>query len=72
MTNEDLLVHMVEDWAEHLLPEDPDAGKAAAAAALLAYCGGASVSEACRQACTLIVGWSLHPSRCASAFTLSR
>ena len=72
MTNEELLVHIVEDWAERLLPDDLDAGKTAAAAALLAYFGGASVSEACREGRALIMGRRAHPSRRASALTLPR
>ena len=62
MEIEELLAHIVEAWAANMLPDDPAAAAAAAGAAIDAYAGGASVSEACHQARTLLASWARHPS----------
>jgi len=60
---EELLAHIVEAWAAEILPEEPHAAAAATEAAVSAYTEGASVSEACYEARTLLGSWARHPSR---------
>jgi len=60
---EELLAHIVQAWAAEMLPEEPQAEAAAAQVAVSAYMGGASVSEACYGARTLLGSWARHPSR---------
>lgn len=68
MTNEELLVDIVETWATEIMPDDAESGRAAAAVALHAYVAGASVSEACREARSFLRGRAAHPSRrCSSS-----
>ena len=63
MEIEELLAHIVEAWAADMVPDEPQASAAAAEAAVSAYTGGASVSEACYEARALLSGWAPHPSR---------
>jgi len=63
MTCEELLMELVRSWVEDALPGDTEAAEDAAAVALRAYAGGASVSEACAEARRLVVSWSRHPSQ---------
>jgi hypothetical protein len=45
------------------MPGEPGAANTASAAALRAYAGGASISEACIEARRVVGSWSRHPSR---------
>ena len=57
MEVEELLAHVVEAWAAEMLPDELHAAAAAAEEAVCAYSRGASVSEACREARTLLTNW---------------
>ncbi len=57
-----LLAGLVRDWVRGALPGEEDAAERAVALAERAYAGGASVSEACREARAFIGSWSRHPS----------
>ena len=63
MEIEELLAHIVKAWAAEMVPDEPQASAAAAEAAISAYAAGASVSEACYEARTLLGSWARHPSR---------
>lgn len=58
-----VLDRAVRDWVEQVLPGEPGAANAAAAVALRAFVGGASVSESCIEARHLVGSWCQHPSR---------
>jgi hypothetical protein len=62
VTDEKLLVSMVQTWGAELFPDDPQVGRRAAALALSAYMGGASLSEACREARVFLAGRARHPA----------
>lgn len=62
MTHELLLAGLVRDWASGVVPGEPAAANAAAAVALRCYAGGASVSEACREARRFVECWARHPA----------
>jgi hypothetical protein len=63
MSAELILEGTVRSWVDQVLPGEPGAADAAAAVAILAFSGGASVSEACIEARRLVGSWSRHPSR---------
>jgi hypothetical protein len=63
MTAELILDNNVRSWVGHVLPGEPGAANAAAAVAVRAFSGGASVSEACIEARRMVGSWSRHPSR---------
>jgi len=62
VTNELILAEMVRAWVDRQYPGDARAADRAAAIAEGAYAGGASVSEACRDAERFVGSWSCHPS----------
>lgn len=62
MANELLLAGVVREWAEGAWPGDSDAADGAVSVAIGCYAGGASVSEACREARGFLRGWARHPS----------
>ena len=62
MSDVDLLISTVQTWAAELFPDDPHVGKRAAALALSAYMGGASLSEACHEARVFLAGRAHHPA----------
>ena len=57
-----LIANLVRDWAGRMLPGEPGVAERAAAQAVRCYAGGASVSEACREARRFVECWSHHPS----------
>ena len=57
-----LIADLVRDWVEGLLPGEPAAADGAVGVALRCYTGGASVSEACREAQAFTSSWARHPS----------
>ena len=60
---EGVLAEQVRTWADQVAPGVPGLADAAVARALMCYAGGASVSEACREARRLLGSWLRHPSR---------
>ena len=62
MSNELLLAGAVREWAEKVWPGEPAAAEGAVTVAMRCYAGGASVSEACREARGFLRGWARHPS----------
>jgi hypothetical protein len=50
LTPELVLAETMKSWAEQVFPGDKQAADLAVFIALRAFCGGASVSEACREA----------------------
>jgi hypothetical protein len=62
VTDEELLVAVVQTWAAELFPDDRRVGRWAAALALSAYVGGASLPEACREARVFLGGRARHPA----------
>lgn len=62
MSHEVLLVGLIREWTEGVLPGQPAAADAAAGVALRCYAGGASVSESCREARRFVGSWAHHPS----------
>jgi hypothetical protein len=62
VTGEELLIATVQTWAAELFRDDPHVGQRAAALALSAYIGGASLSEACHEARVFLAGRARHPA----------
>lgn len=60
---EGVLAEQVRTWADRVAPGVLSLADAAVAQALMCYAGGASVSEACREARRLLDSWLRHPSR---------
>ena len=67
MSNELLLAGVVRGWAEELRPGEPAAAEGTVTVAMRCYAGGASVSEACREARGFLRGWTRHPSHLRSS-----
>jgi hypothetical protein len=57
-----LIVGIVRRWADAAAPDAPHVADTAAAAALRAFAGGASFSEACREGRRYIGCTRRHPS----------
>lgn len=62
-TAEATIARAVRDWTETVIPGDQGAADAAAAFALGSFAAGASPTDACEQARTMVVCRSHHPSR---------
>ncbi len=58
MMDEVMIAGVVLAWAEQLYPGQPDAAEGAVEAAIRGYAGGASVSEACREARGFLEHWA--------------
>ena len=70
LTNEQVLSEAVRSWVEVVLPGDAAAVDCAAGVARAAYREGATVSDACERARSLVESWTRHPAyrgRLASA-----
>jgi hypothetical protein len=59
---EGVLAEQVRAWADQMAPGVTGLADAAVIRALTCYAGGASVSEACREARRLVGSWLHHPS----------
>ena len=57
-----LLEGAVRSWVEHEVPDEPDLATRAAIVAAAAYDHGATVSEACGEAHSLVRSWCRHPA----------
>ena len=62
MSNQQVLSDVVREWAILEVPGQPGAAERAAAIAVAAYVGGASVDEACLCAVDFVGSWVRHPS----------
>ena len=60
--NEVLVAGLVRDWVDGAVPGQDSLADRAAYLAVQCYAGGASVSEACREARRLVESWLDHPS----------
>ena len=63
VTSELLIMDYVQQIATELLPRDPRAVSRVADLAITSYAGGASVSEACRDARCALRSMARHPTR---------
>jgi len=63
VTSELLILSYVQQIALDLLPGDPEAVSRVSDMAIRSYAGGASVSEACRDARLALRSMARHPSR---------
>jgi len=63
MTSELLILGYVQQVATELLPGDPGAIARVSDLAVTSFAGGASVSEACRDASSALRSMANHPSR---------
>ena len=61
-SGEVVLLDWVRGWVSQVLPGDDQAATDAAQVALVAYEGGASLSEAYREARRFVGSWCRHPS----------
>jgi hypothetical protein len=61
LTLELVLAKTMKSWAEQEFPGDKQAADLAVFLALRAFCGGASVSEACREARAAVTNKSQSP-----------
>jgi hypothetical protein len=62
VSNELLLAGIVRKWAEDVWADEPAAADGAVNVAMRCYAGGASVSEACREARSFLKCWVDHPA----------
>jgi hypothetical protein len=62
MPTEQILAEVVRAWAEEVAPGDQEVATRVEAVALGWFREGATVSEACRYAGTLLDSWIRHPA----------
>jgi hypothetical protein len=62
VTDAEVLISAVQMWAAELVPDDPHVRRWAAALALSACMGAASLSEACHEARLFLTGRDQHPA----------
>jgi hypothetical protein len=61
MIPEPLMAELVRAWSDQLCRTDRTAADRAVATAMRSYAGGASLSEACREARRFNQSWARHP-----------
>lgn len=61
-TAEEIIARVVRQWAEAVIPGDQAGADAAATLALGSFAAGATLSDACEQARTMVICRSHHPS----------
>lgn len=61
MTSIDMVSHLVREWAETVIPEEPAVVERAVRVARRSYASGGSVGDACWLARRYVECWAEHP-----------
>ena len=62
MTSIDMVSHLVREWAEAVVPEEPAVVDRAVRVARRSYASGGSVGDACWLARRYVECWAEHPA----------